>query len=318
MIKNALRVIFAGTPEFSAVILKSILDAKHDVVAVLTQPDRPSGRGRQLTASPVKNIALERKIKIEQPDRLGADEFKIIEAFKADIMVVAAYGLIVPEFTLSLPRWGCFNIHTSLLPRWRGAAPIQRAILAGDAVTGISIMQMDKGLDTGPILLKKECSIENNDTSVSLHDRLATLGSIAILEVLDKLSNHPDSDLHPQPQDDSKATYAHKIKKEEAILDWNTTAEDLDRKIRAFNPWPIAQTTLQNKIIRVWQATVQPSTSQNKPGAIVKVSPAGIDIATGKNILRLQKIQFPGGKVLAVSDILNSRQLDFAVGTILG
>jgi methionyl-tRNA formyltransferase len=217
-----------------------------------------------------------------------------------------------------VPKLGCFNIHTSLLPRWRGAAPIQRAILAGDTVTGISIMQMDKGLDTGSILLKKECSIENDDTSVSLHDRLATLGSIAILEVLNELSILPDSDLHSQPQDNNQATYAHKIKKEEALLDWNSSAEELDRKIRAFNPWPIAQTTLQDKTFRVWQASVQHLTTKNQPGEIVKVSPAGIDIATGKNILRLQKIQFPGGKVLAVSDILNSRQLDFAVGNILG
>jgi methionyl-tRNA formyltransferase len=313
---QSLKIIFAGTPEFSAVALQALLNSPHEIVAVYTQPDRPAGRGRQLTASPVKALALQNNLPVFQPLTLrDAAEQKILADHNADVMVVAAYGLILPAEVLQVPTWGCYNIHTSLLPKWRGAAPIQRAILAGENATGVTIIKMDEGLDTGPMLLKKDCAIGPNDTSVTLHDRLATLGADAMLTVLSDLDKYnADADA----QDNSEATYAHKIKKEEAQLNWNDTAEACDCKIRAFNPWPVAQTTLQNESIRVWEASVQPSATNQTPGTIVKVSASGIDVATGKNILRLQKMQFPGGKVLAVSDILNSRQRDFAVGKILG
>jgi methionyl-tRNA formyltransferase len=314
--QHSLKIIFAGTPEFSAVALQALLNSPHEVIAVYTQPDRPAGRGRQLTASPVKALALQNNLPVFQPISLRDEQQqKILAALNADVMVVAAYGLILPSEVLQTPRWGCYNIHTSLLPKWRGAAPIQRAILAGDKITGVTIIKMDEGLDTGPMLLKKECAIKADDTSVTLHDRLAQLGAESMLAVLAGLEKYNAT---AAGQDNSQATYAHKIKKEEAQLDWHDTADACDCKIRAFNPWPIAQTTLQNENIRVWEASVQQSLTNQPPGTIVKVSASGIEVATGKNVLRLQKIQFPGGKVLAVSDILNSRQRDFAVGKLLG
>jgi methionyl-tRNA formyltransferase len=316
VIKNSLKIIFAGTPEFAAVALQALLESPHEVLAVYTQPDRPAGRGRQMTASPVKMLASKNKIPVFQPLTLrDAAEQSILSELNADVMVVAAYGLLLPPVVLALPKWGCYNIHTSLLPKWRGAAPIQRAILAGDSTTGVTIIKMDEGLDTGPMLLKKECAINTDDTSATLHDRLAKLGAETILSVLSDLEIY---NANAAAQDNSQASYAHKIKKEEARLDWNDSAQACDCKIRAFNPWPIAQTTLQNENIRVWKASVQQAAASKPPGTIVNVAASGIDVATGKNILRLQKIQFPGGKVLAVSDILNSRQRDFAVGKILG
>ncbi len=316
MTQNSLKIIFAGTPEFAAVALQALLNSPHEVIAVYTQPDRPAGRGRQLTASPVKALALQNNLPVFQPLSLRAEsEQKILAELNADVMVVAAYGLILPSVVLQTPTWGCYNIHTSLLPKWRGAAPIQRAILAGETITGVTIIKMDEGLDTGPMLLKKDCVIETTDTSATLHDRLAQLGAASMLKVLADLEKYNAS---AEPQDNTQATYAHKIKKDEAYLDWHDTAAACDGKIRAFNPWPIAQTILQTENIRVWEASVQASESKQPPGTIVKVAASGIDVAAGKNILRLQKLQFPGGKVLAVADILNSRQRDFAVGKILG
>jgi methionyl-tRNA formyltransferase len=311
-----LKIIFAGTPEFSAVALQALLASEHEVIAVYTQPDRPAGRGRQLTASAVKTLSLQNNIPLYQPLTLrSTQEEKIIASLNADVMVVAAYGLMLPLPLLQTPTWGCLNIHTSLLPRWRGAAPIQRAILTGDKMTGVTIIQMDEGLDTGPMLLKKECAIQATDTSASLHDRLAQLGAAAILTVLDDLQKHL---LAAEIQDNTQATYAHKIKKEEAIIHWNSSAAELDCKIRAFNPWPVAQTQLQETTLRIWEAVVLEQETTAPPGTIIKFSAQGIDVATSKNILRLQKLQLPGGKILACADILNSRSNDFSIGKVLG
>jgi methionyl-tRNA formyltransferase len=314
---NKLNIIFAGTPDFSAVALDALLHSQHKIMAVYTQPDRPAGRGRKLTPSPVKQLALNHNLPVFQPVTLrDVHEQAHIASLQADLMVVVAYGLILPLAVLQAPRFGCFNIHASLLPRWRGAAPIQRSILAGDAKTGVTIMQMDEGLDTGAMLYKTECPIDKHDTSQLLHDRLAKLGAVALLTTLERLQ---ENTLHSEPQAESHATYAHKISKEEAELDWNLSAQELDRKIRGFNAWPVAQTLMNNQIIRIWQAEViDKSCEQHTPGKILHASADGIDVATGHKILRLQKLQLPGGKVLFVADILNSRREEFLVDKIFG
>lgn len=310
-----MNIIFAGTPEFASIALKSLLTSHHKILAVYTQPDRPSGRGRKLTPSPVKQLALQHQLTVYQPVTLrNVQEQQLIASLKADIMIVVAYGLILPLPVLQIPRWGCLNIHASLLPHWRGAAPIQRSILAGDAKTGITIMQMDEGLDTGAMLYKVECPIQSKDTSQSLTDKLAKLGAEALLITLERLENHT---LHPEKQDETKTSYAHKISKEEAEIDWSHTARQIDQKIRAFNPWPIAETQLGDQRLRIWQAEPLDEPTHDSPGKIVHVSSEGIDVATGKDILRLQKLQLPGGRVLQAADMLHSRRDDFRVGNIL-
>lgn len=306
-----LKIIFAGTPAFAATALQALLNSQHSIIAVYTQPDRPAGRGRKLTASPVKELALKHALPIHQPQSLkDAAELTILQAYQADIMIVAAYGLILPPAILATPRLGCINIHASLLPRWRGAAPIQRAILANDKKTGITIMQMEKGLDTGPMLYKVECPIEATDTSELLHDRLATLGATAITTALNQFST-----LTPEKQDESLVTYAQKIIKEEAELNWHSSAEELSCHIRAFNPWPVAFFKNGEQVIRVWDARViEQNIHSATPGEILQANAHGIDIATQKNGLRLLKIQLPGGRVLPVADILNARHNDFEVG----
>lgn len=302
-----LNLIFAGTPEFSAVTLQALLSSQHTIKAVYTQPDRPAGRGRKLTASPVKELALQHQLPVFQPESLRVEsEQQKLANLQADLMIVVAYGLILPPAVLTAPRLGCINVHASLLPRWRGAAPIQRAILAGDAVTGVTIMQMDAGLDTGAMLYKVECPIEASDTSERLHDRLAELGAKALLHTLDHLAT-----IQPEAQEDALATYAHKIKKEEAELDWNLPAAALVLKVRAYNPWPVAF----SNGVRVWEAmAVEQDTKHIPPGTIVQASIQGIDVATGQGILRLLKLQLPGGKVLSAADILNARKNEFGVG----
>lgn len=310
---NAYRIIFAGTPVFSAIALKALLHSHHEVIAVYTQPDRPAGRGQKLTASPVKELALEHHIPVYQPVTLrDADEQKKLADLNADVMIVAAYGLLLPREVLEAPRLGCINIHASLLPRWRGAAPIQRAILAEDTATGITIMQMDEGLDTGAMLYRTECAIEANETSESLHDKLAAMGADALTHTLNHLSN-----LSAIPQDNSAATYARKIKKEEAHINWSESAEKLDALVRAFNPWPVAYFSLGENRVRVWQARAISEKTNAKPGTIIHRDASSIDVATGKNILRLLTLQFPGGKILPVAEILKSRDSDFAIGNIL-
>lgn len=311
---SPLKIVFAGTPAFAAVALQALLGSIHQIIAVYTQPDRPAGRGRKLTASLVKQLALQHHLKVYQPSNLrDVHEQEKLLLLQPDIMVVAAYGLMLPPAVLQIPRLGCLNIHASLLPRWRGAAPIQRAILADDNKTGVTIMQMEKGLDTGAMLYKVECPIQLTDTSATLHDRLAQLGAEALLHVLSQLPS-----LKPQIQDETLVTYAHKMTKDEAKLDWHSSADELARKIRAFNPWPVAYTPFGEQMLRIWEAkVVEKDMTPFKPGEILQVTASGIDIATGKNSLRLLTLQLPGGRILPVADILHARQEDFIVGKML-
>lgn len=311
---QSLNIIFAGTPPFAADALQALIDNHYTIKAVYTQPDRPAGRGRKLTPSPVKQLALEHHIPVYQPVTLrDASEQQKLKDLHADIMVVAAYGLLLPLPVLTAPRLGCINIHASLLPRWRGAAPIQRAILAGDTTTGITIMQMDKGLDTGAMLYKVECPILSTDTSETLHDKLSQLGKSAIITTLSNLSQ-----CDPTPQDNALATYAAKITKEEAEINWGSSAADLDRLIRAFNPWPVAFTQCDDRMIRIWQAVFISTAKTGVPGEIIDASSEGIDVATGNGVLRIEKLQLPGGRVMTARDILNARHSEFAIGKVLG
>ena len=308
----SLKLIFAGTPEFSATALAALVDSPHQVIAVYTQPDRPAGRGLKLTYSPVKQLALDRKLPLFQPSTLkDPAEQEKLAALKADAMIVAAYGLILPAAVLSAPRLGCINIHPSLLPRWRGATPIQRTILAGDSRTGVSIMKMEEGVDSGPVLLKAEYTLKTDETSESLHQRLAELGATTLLKTLDR---YAEGSLSPQPQDPAKATHAPKITKEEARIDWNKPALELERLVRAFYPWPIAYTLFQDETLRIHSALALPQLSPAKPGTIVAAEAEGLDVATGKGLLRLRRIQAPGGRVLAIADFLNARQKDLLIG----
>lgn len=309
---SKLKVIFAGTPEFAASVLQSLLDSQHEVIACYTQPDRPAGRGRKLTPSPVKALALEHNIPVFQPLNFKQQEdVDQLSALNADIMVVVAYGLILPKAVLEEPRLGCINVHASILPRWRGAAPIQRAIAAGDTESGVTIMQMDEGLDTGDMLLKSFTPISNEDTGGSLHDRLAEMGATDAVTALDMISA---GEHKPEKQNDAEANYAHKLSKEEAQVDWNQSAEQLHNLIRAFNPWPVCHTQLDGDKIRLWQAKVLDETSSQLPGTIIAASKNSLDVACGEGVLRLEEIQLSGGKRLPVSAILNSKAEHFSVG----
>jgi methionyl-tRNA formyltransferase len=309
-----MRIIFAGTPEFAAQHLQALLDAGREIVAVYTQPDRPAGRGQKLMPSPVKQLALQHNIAVYQPQALRdpAAQAKLA-ALKPDLMVVVAYGLILPQVVLDTPRLGCINSHASLLPRWRGAAPIQRAIQAGDASSGVTVMQMEAGLDTGPMLLKVTTTITAEDTGGSLHDRLAQLGSAAVVEAVTQLAA---GELQGEVQDDSLATYAHKLNKDEARLDWSRPADKLERLVRAFNPWPICHSTLNGEPLKVLAA--QLGEGKGAPGTVLAADKNGLTIACGEGALRLTRLQLPGGKPLAFSDLYNSRREQFAPGLVLG
>ena len=297
-----MRIIFAGTPDFAAVALQALLDSPHELAAVYTQPDRPAGRGRKLKPGPVKALALAHDIPVCQPLSLkGEQEQAALQAWQADVMVVAAYGLILPEAVLHIPRYGCLNIHASLLPRWRGAAPIQRAMLAGDKETGITIMQMDVGLDTGDMLYKAVCPIESHDTAQTLHDRLARLGAHALLRVLDQLP----TGLKAEPQVESLACYAAKLDKAEARLDWQRPASELVRQVQAFNPWPVAQSMLGDKVIRIWQAESRAIQTEASPGTLLSADKTGLDIACGEGVLHITLLQLPGGKAMTAAALLN-------------
>lgn len=302
-----MRIIFAGTPDFAAEALKALIESSHQVIAVYSQPDRPAGRGRQLKASPVKELALEHNIPVYQPLNLkDTSEHEQIENLNADVMVVVAYGVILPKAVLDAPKHGCLNIHASILPRWRGAAPIQRAILAGDKESGVTIMQMDVGLDTGDMLTIQRTPIEASDTGSSLHDRLATIGAEALLETLDKISNNT---LEPVVQDDSLSNYAKKLDKQEAAIDWTDSAENIVNKIQAFNSWPVAYCAYNGKSLRLWQARLLDSSKENTPGLVVDEGKEGIDIACGKGIVRIIELQLPGKKRIMVRDFINSNSL---------
>lgn len=296
-----MKIIFAGTPQFAADALAALLAQPHEVIAVYTQPDRPSGRGMQLTPSPVKQLAQQNHIPVMQPVTLKNEQAQqALNALGADVMVVAAYGLILPKAVLEMPRLGCLNIHASLLPRWRGAAPIQRALLAGDAETGITIMQMDEGLDTGAMLLKKSCSIDSSDNSQTLHDKLAILGATAIVDALQQLEQ---GKLQGIAQDNALATYAAKLTKAEAQLDWRKPAAELHRAIRAYNPFPVAFGTLNGAVLKIWQAQILPEQS-GKPGMLLEINKQGIVVACGEQALLLQVLQKPNAKAMPAAQLV--------------
>ena len=313
-----LRIVFAGTPEFAAEHLKALLASPHQLLAVYTQPDRPAGRGQKLMPSPVKQLALQHEIAVYQPQTLRDPAAQAeLAALKPDLLVVVAYGLILPQVVLDIPRLGCINSHASLLPRWRGAAPIQRAIQAGDAESGVTVMQMEAGLDTGPMLLKVSTPISADDTGGSLHDRLAELGPPAVLQAIDGLAG---GSLRGEVQDDSLATYAHKLNKDEALLDWSRPAVELERLIRAFNPWPICHSSLNDAPLKVLaaQLVTEPGAGRGAPGEILAASKGGLTVACADGALRLTRLQLPGGKALNFADLFNSRREQFAVGSLLG
>lgn len=302
-------IIFAGTPEFSVPTLEALLHSSHRVVAVYTQPDRPAGRGRQITPSPVKRVALQHEIPVEQPLTLKeASAVEQLASYDADLMVVVAYGLLLPQTVLDTPRHGCINVHASLLPRWRGAAPIQRAILAGDTETGVTIMQMNAGLDTGPMLLKRAIPIGPLDTSATLHDELARLGAQALLETLDSLPA-----ITPQLQPEEGVTYAQKIRKEEARIDWSRDAFEIDRQVRAFNPWPVAETTWQGQQLRIWEATPTQTTHDSAPGTVIRCTSEGVEVGAGRGTLTLKRVQLAGRSAMSAAQFLNAHPLQGAV-----
>jgi len=304
-----LRVAFAGTPEFARPALEALI-AQHVVVGVLTQPDRPSGRGRHLSGSPVKTLAAAHALPLLQPTTLrSADARAQLAAWHADVLVVVAYGLLLPPEVLRAPRYGCINIHASLLPRWRGAAPVQRAILAGDTRTGVTIMQMDAGLDTGPILLSRELAIGERDTAGSLLEALATLGAATLLTVLEGLAAGTLT-AHPQPQ--SGVTHAAKIAKSEARIDWSQDAVSIERQVRAFNPWPIAETELGGERLRIHSAVNVSSKVEKRgePGSIIGLSDGNLLVQCGQGtVLGLREVQKPGGRVLQVSELAHNLDL---------
>ncbi len=300
-----LRIVFAGTPEFAVPCLRAAAQ-RHEVVAVYTQPDRPAGRGRELTLSPVKREALARGIEVLQPENFKLGLAKdALRALKPDLLVVVAYGLILPQSVLDIPTHGCWNVHASLLPRWRGAAPIQRAIEAGDSETGVCLMQMEKGLDTGPVLLSQSLRIEPTDTGGQLHDRLATLGAQVLSDGLGLLR----AGLRPvaQPQPAEGVTYAHKLDKADAQLDWSQPATQLANKIRAFNPWPMAEASVAGERLRVHGAIALNESHAAAPGTLLRAGREGLDIACAEGVLRIRVLQRDGGKAITAADYLNGR-----------
>ncbi len=310
-----MRIVFAGTPAFACPILQALIESEHEVCCVYTQPDRPAGRGRYLQASPVKQLAQTHNITVAQPQSLkGEEQAQVLQALAPDVMVVVAYGLLLPASILSIPRLGCINVHGSLLPRWRGAAPIQRAILAGDSETGITIMQMERGLDTGAMWLKQSCAIAETDTGETIHERLAQMGGDMIVPALVGIES---GKLHAEAQDDSLATYAHKLVKSEAQIDWKKSAIEIERMVRAFNPWPVAYFNLQGQNVRAWDARVMAQATEQTAGVVINANAEGIDIATGEGVLRLLELQFPGSKRLPVSAILNAKAEQFVPGNSL-
>ncbi len=322
-----MKVIFAGSPEFATLPLETLIQSSHDVVAVYTQPDRLSGRGRKkVTATPVKALAEKHSIPVYQPETLKSspdnpDELTVaqaeLKALGADVMIVVGYGMIFPTVVLEMCHFGCLNIHVSLLPRWRGTSPVQRAIEAGDEETGVTIMQLNEGCDTGPILKQVPYKIKPDDTAGTVHMRLGELGSEALLQTLFELES---GTLIPVPQDDAKATYAKKLSKADGKIDWSASAEVIERKIRAYNPWPICFCDYRGEALRIWQAELagDVSASDQAPGSVVQVRADGVDVQTGDGVLRLKVLQLPGGKALPVKDFLNAKGQDFVTGLVLG
>jgi len=314
-VSTSLRIIFAGTPDFAARHLDALLSSGHQVVGVFTQPDRPAGRGKKLMPSPVKVLAEEHGLPVFQPASLRPQENQqLVADLNADVMVVVAYGLILPKVVLDMPRLGCINVHGSLLPRWRGAAPIQRSLWAGDTDTGVTIMQMDVGLDTGDMLYKLSCPITDEDTSATLYDKLAELGPKGLIDTLQQLA---DNRVQPEVQDEALVTYAEKLSKEEARLDWSLPAAQLERCIRAFNPWPMSWLEIDGQPVKVWQASVIAGPVNAAPGTIVEANKQGIQVATVEGILNLESLQPAGKKAMSAQDLLNSRREWFTPGNSL-
>ncbi|MCG6200716.1 methionyl-tRNA formyltransferase [Psychromonas antarctica] len=310
-----LNIVFAGTPDFAAQHLTVLLESEFNVVAVYTQPDRPAGRGRRLTASAVKEVAIAHNIPVYQPQNFKeATDVDQLVALNADLLIVVAYGLILPKVVLEAPRLGCLNVHGSLLPRWRGAAPIQRAIWAGDSETGVTIMQMNEGLDTGDMLSKVRCSINSDETSESLYEKLAQQAPLALVDTIKKLL---EGKLNTEVQDEKSANYAKKLSKTEALIDWSCEGAFIERCIRAFNPWPISYFLLSGEAVKVHQASLLPIISEKDIGTIISADKKGIQVVTGQGVLNLEVIQLAGKKALPVQDILNSRRELFALGTNL-
>ena len=302
-----MRIVFAGTPEFAVPALDALHAAGHELLAAYTQPDRPAGRGRRLAASPVKRRAAELGVPVEQPQSLKDPASREqLASYRPELMVVVAYGLILPQQVLDVPALGCINIHASILPRWRGAAPIQRAILAGDGETGVTIMKMDAGLDTGPVLLERRTPIGERETAGELHDRLATLGGEAVVAAIEAWNS---GRIAPVPQPLEGATYAAKIRKEEALIDWSRSAEEIDRQVRAFNPWPVAETRWLDRQLRVWMARPVGGGREGPPGEVIEVSRDGVLVATGQGALSLERLQLPGGRVLPIAEFLKAQDL---------
>jgi len=302
-----LKIIYAGTPDFAVPALQALIQSEYQVVAVYTQPDRPSGRGRKVQFGPVKQVAVDAGIAVEQPNSLkDEDAQELLANYQADVMVVAAYGLILPQRVLDMPTYGCLNIHGSLLPRWRGAAPIHRAIQAGDKETGVTIMQMAAGLDTGDMLLKVSCPITAEDTGQTIHDKLASDGAEALLKVLELVGA---GKLTPEVQDESLTCYAHKLEKSEAEIDWSQSAQQIDQTIRAFNPWPVAFTTFNGKPLRIFMSKLESRDSTEPCGTVINESPEGISVVTGEGVVSFSRLQLPGKKAMDVKDFLNGRSL---------
>ncbi|MDC9594263.1 methionyl-tRNA formyltransferase [Xenorhabdus sp. IM139775] len=309
---DSLRIIFAGTPDFAAHHLAALLNSQHQVVGVLTLPDKPAGRGKKLTPSPVKVLAEEHDVAVFQPKTLRTEESQqwVMEQ-QADIMIVVAYGLILPQAILDIPRLGCLNVHGSLLPRWRGAAPIQRSIWAGDQETGVTIMQMDAGLDTGNMLLKAICPITNEDTSASLYEKLADIGPKALLSTLSLITS---GKCQPEVQESALTTYAEKLSKDEAKVDWNLPATQIERCVRAFNPWPMSFFLIDDQPIKIWQSEAITEQTTQAPGTIISADKKGIQIATTDGILNITQLQPPGKKAMSAADLLNSKREWFTPG----
>ncbi|WP_298627786.1 methionyl-tRNA formyltransferase [uncultured Legionella sp.] len=312
---SGLNIVFAGTPEFGLPCLEALSQSSHHISAIYTQPDRPAGRGRKLQASAVKEWALAHHIEVFQPLNFKSQEtIDELAALKPDVMIVIAYGLILPRAVLETPRLGCINVHASLLPRWRGASPIQHAVLYGDTTSGVTLMQMDVGMDTGAMLSKAECPITPDDTAGSLHDKLAQISAEPLLAVIDALAKHQTQ---PEEQNNELATYAGKISKEDARINWHDPAEAIDCKVRAFNPWPIAYTEFGDELLRIHQARPVDTEHEELPGTVLSIDKSGMLVATGKKALLIERIQFPGGKAISITDWLNSGKSQLHPGLVL-
>ena len=306
MMMKPLKIIFACTPEFAASALSACIASEHDVLAVYTQPDRPAGRGRKIKFSPVKQLAIDTGIPVFQPQRLEAEQIEQLKNFNADVVLVSAYGLLLPKKVVRIPRLGCINIHASLLPKWRGAAPIQRAIIAGDQKSGISVMQMVEELDAGPVLKTFSCEIDVNDTGSSLHDRLAEIAANEIVNVLYQLNAN---ELRASPQNHAQASYANKLTKQEANIDWQENAQLIERKIRAYNSWPVAYTFLNDQRIRIWSADAMQIEHEKLPGSIISTDENVVQVAAGKDVVNLTSVQLAGGNVISAQDFINAHSL---------